>query len=131
MFRALIIFVALAMASAFAPTRMLARTNMALNEEMGKSKVTGNECPQRKIDKNGRCPGESGYVSFTKADNRTLAEITADRVSIPISFLHLFLLNVFNLLLTLSPFHNLIFPGSYKYRKLRRPPPRNKCIDDN
>ena len=88
MFRALIIFVALAMASAFAPTRMLARTNMALNEEMAVSSMTGRECPKRKIDKNGKCPGESGYVSFTKDDNRTFAELAADRVSIPNCFLH-------------------------------------------
>ena len=42
MFRALVVFVVLAMAAAFAPARMLARTNMAINgEEMAKSSFTG------------------------------------------------------------------------------------------
>ena len=82
MFRALIVFVVLAFATAFAPARTIGRANMALNEEMGISSMTGKECPKRKIDKNGKCPGESGYVSFTKDDNRTFAELQADRVSI-------------------------------------------------
>jgi hypothetical protein len=25
-------------------------------------------CAEKLVDKNGRCPGESGYVSFTKED---------------------------------------------------------------
>ena len=80
MFRALLVFVALAMVAAFSPVRMVARTNMALSAETMKKSSTGKtECVDYKIDKNGRCPGESGYVSFTKGDDRTFAEIQAEQ----------------------------------------------------
>ena len=80
MFRALLVFVALAMVAAFSPVRIVARNNMALSAETMKKSSTGKtECVEYKVDKNGRCPGESGYVSFTKADNRSFAEIKAEQ----------------------------------------------------
>lgn len=83
MFRSIIlVLVALfATATAFAPVRLgnVARSNMmALSAEANVKSITGKEeCPQRKVDKNGRCPGEAGYVSFNPSDDRSFAEIKA------------------------------------------------------
>jgi hypothetical protein len=82
MFRALLVFVALAMVAAFSPVRMVARSNMAISAETMKKSSTGKtECVEYKVDKNGRCPGESGYVSFTKSDDRSFAQIQADNAA--------------------------------------------------
>lgn len=52
-----LLFVALvAFASAFAPSARFAR----------RSTLAASECDSYKIDKNGRCPGDTGYVSFVK-----------------------------------------------------------------
>ena len=79
MFRTLVLLAALVAAAAFSPARVIARSNMALFEEMATSSTGKETCPKRKIDKNGRCPGEAGYVSFTKVDNRSFAEIKAEQ----------------------------------------------------
>lgn len=44
-----------------------------------KTPTPNHQSQSRKIDKNGRCPGEAGYVSFTKADDRSFAEIKAEQ----------------------------------------------------
>jgi hypothetical protein len=80
MFRSivLVLVVLCASALAFAPVRLagVARSNLALHaEDIVKSSTGKESCPKRKVDKNGRCPGESGYVSFNPSDDRSFAEI--------------------------------------------------------
>ena len=47
-------------------------TTQAYNAELKAKKIAGaaakGDCDQYKIDKNGRCPGDTGYVSFVKED---------------------------------------------------------------
>ena len=57
--RIAILLVALvAFASAFAPVARFAR----------KSNLAESTCDEYKRDKKGRCPGDTGYVSFVKED---------------------------------------------------------------
>ncbi len=36
----------------------------------------GGRCEAREVDKNGRCPGEAGYVSFAKAAPTDFAAVS-------------------------------------------------------
>jgi hypothetical protein len=57
--KVILLFVALvAFTSAFAPSARFAR----------KSSISATECDEYKRDKKGRCPGDTGYVSFVKQD---------------------------------------------------------------
>lgn len=57
--KVILLFVALvAFASAFAPSARFAR----------KSSISSSACDEYKRDKKGRCPGDTGYVSFVKQD---------------------------------------------------------------
>jgi hypothetical protein len=54
-----LLFVALvAFTSAFAPSARFAR----------RSAIAASECDEYKRDKKGKCPGDTGYVSFVKED---------------------------------------------------------------
>jgi hypothetical protein len=58
--KVVLLFVALvAFTSAFAPSARFARTSAI---------SAAPDCDQYKVDKNGRCPGDTGYVSFVKED---------------------------------------------------------------
>jgi hypothetical protein len=68
MFAARVLFFALlvAFAAAFGPARMSARTSSALNAEWKPlddptAKNADGRCLQKDVDKNGKCPGDSGY----------------------------------------------------------------------
>jgi hypothetical protein len=59
MFKQIIVLLVaiVAFAAAFAPAPRFGARQSCLNS-----------CNEKQKDKNGRCPGESGYVSFTKED---------------------------------------------------------------
>ena len=61
----------LALSAAFAPHRFSARSNCPLAD-----------CTDKEKDKNGRCPGSAGYVSFAKEAPTDFAAVSLKSYSI-------------------------------------------------
>ena len=55
-YSAILLVAVLAVANAFAPHRFAARSSCSLDAN----------CRDAELDKNGRCPGDAGYVSYAK-----------------------------------------------------------------
>jgi hypothetical protein len=81
--RIVLLFVALvAFTSAFAPSARFARKSALADT---------NSCDEYKKDKKGRCPGDTGYVSFVKEDTpKDFAVSSNESIFVGLKTLHPF-----------------------------------------
>eukprot|EP01041_Mallomonas_annulata_P013389 gene13389-28389_t len=70
-YSAVILLAILAIAAAFAPNRFSTRSSGALSAA----------CTDKELDKNGKCPGEAGYVSFAKEAPTDFAAYKAEQAA--------------------------------------------------